>query len=400
MNKKTNRIEAKILENLYRLRLLSIDQLMQLIYCDKNEKPKGNQYVQRVLAEMVSKRLLVKIPNNYATIDSVTNYYLLTTKGLSLAKNILDEPQNIYKNGKIFLKRNAGKKEISVSTKKYAHQYFLNQFAISAKIMLDKNHREYKYYDEAHIFGLNHVRPDGMIVTADYMIFLEQDMGTETIRVINAKWERYRLQIKNMLKTERKIIIMMLCKTGKHVNRRISNIKRNMQARLADKIGDEIDVYIDTMDNMLITLQDIVTKTENADDDIVKIIEHVDGLNIIAKDKILSPAIRNKYDYFIEYDNQKIFCVLDFKNPSTADIHKIEEHNKYIDIPLLVVGKSDKEIIDNCIAFELTEINNVYYTTPARLNRNNFLKEIYKVFHFALTETTALYCYHGTLTDN
>lgn len=244
-------VTEKIIGLLYWYRVLTIGQLNKLIYTNKKTLPKTKRYLGNCLRKL-KKDNLVKEYEKSVGNDGVQTFYMLTTSAMTDIKRILQLSENIYKwmhhaRGAI-----AKEKELELKDELYSHQYYLNEFAVEVEKLFSNERvgNEYEYLDELHVPDMSYVNPDGIIYMPGNIVFIEQDMGTEPISVIDDKWTKYRKHLESHIKAGYKYSIYFICKNGQKEGQRIENVKNSAEKMLGDMLGEAINLHVDTKENM------------------------------------------------------------------------------------------------------------------------------------------------------
>ena len=238
------------------------------------------------------------------------------------------------------------------------------------------------------------------------------DMGTENINQLNEKWDNYRRFVNSneFVFKERKIVILFIVEGIKKINQRINLIKNTLNERFLDLIDKDIEIYVNTRDNLVRSLQEkIIPQTKGDFFKLNKLKQSLNknyNFNIASGEKVSKYFGGTSYLLYIrrEKEDEKFdeYIVEEFFDEPLSTINRIaylaykssffKEKFKR-SIPLIVVVDSEKSIFNNLKLFNLFNTENVYYTTNERLERKEKLNEaifnisnVGDIFHFEDSE--------------
>lgn len=396
------------LKSIYDFRCLSFDQIFEKHYKYSKHK-KGivsPDYFRKKMLKFKEANIIEEVQGT-----KTPTVYFLSSEGIKLIKEAFDFPNNIYDIEKRMHKRGYLKySELTIADRFIPHQYNLNQFVLDVSNIFKDT--PIKYSDEKHIKEFVGIRPDGILTMYDVDFFLEMDMGTENINQLNEKWDNYRRFVNSneFAFKERKIVILFIVEGIKKINQRINLIKNTLNERFLDLIDKDIEIYVNTRDNLVRSLQEkIIPQTKGDFFKLNKLKQSLNknhNFNIASGEKVSKYFGGTSYLLYIrrEKEDEKFdeYIVEEFFDEPLSTINRIaylaykssffKEKFKR-SIPLIVVVDSEKSIFNNLKLFNLFNTENVYYTTNERLERKEKLNEaifnisnVGDIFHFEDSE--------------
>jgi len=388
--------DFEALKSIYDFRCLSLDQIYDRHY-------KYSQLLKKEVTKEYLKKKIIKFKRNgiIEEVDmykKIPNVYFLTMKGIKLLKEYYDFPDNIYDiNKRIHRRGYLTYNELILAERQIPHQYNLNEFVLNILKEVDV---PTKYEGEKHIKEFVGIRPDGILTMYDIDFFLEMDMGTETTKQLNEKWDHYRSFVNSneFVMKERKIVILFIVDGIKRIGQRIDLIKDTINNGFIDLVNKDVEIYVNTKDELKrIVLEKIIPQTKNANVDINKLkslLSRKFGYNIASGSKVA--AFFGDTDYFLyirkESDAKRDFIVEEFFGEPLSTINRIAFWQKQNAIfrektgrmaKMIVVCDSEESIFKNLRSFDLFNTDNVVFTTISRLENNDNLP--YALFNITPT---------------
>lgn len=383
--------DFQALLSIYNYRCLSMNQLFNLHYRYSGKKEVSTEYLRKKLIKMKKDNLI----EESRTVGKKTpTVYFLTNDGIQAVKMYFNLSNNIYDAKKRIHERGYYTySEIKVSDRFIPHQYNLNDFALMATDFLKTKKVNYSYVDERHVSQTYGIRPDGILSTLGLDIFLEMDMGTESLAQLKEKWNHYRsyLGSQSYIDNGKKIIIFFICYNKGRINDRINIIKDSLNEHFIDCLK-EIEVYVGIPEKLMSVLRNIIVpfyttgKSEMYDELISDIKKHefkvASGIQMA---KYLDDTI---YTFYIKNEKGKDFLVQEFFGEPIGAMNRVVFHEKINDLfekkfnkslPLLLIGTNEDTIIDNVDLFVMSDIPNVYFSTLKRLETLPFNEALFKI---------------------
>lgn len=402
MEKYTQR-DFEALRSIYNFRCLSMSQLFELHYKKTGGKEVTTEYLRKKIIKLKQDNL---IEDSQALDKRIPTVYFLTGDGIKAVKTYFNFPNNIYDTEKRIHERGYFTyAEIKVANRFIAHQYNLNEFALSAINLIKDNGLTYSYFDERHVSNTYGIRPDGILSSLGLDLFLEMDMGTESIGQLKEKWNHYRSYVNSQSYADngKRVIVLFICNNKGRINDRINLIKNSIHEHFIDCLNDKIEIYIGIPEKLISVLRNlIIPYYTTATNDLLG--ELTKGLQShgykIASGKQISKYLNDvDYTYYIKHANtNREYLVQEFFGEPMSSMNRISFHdsiNTYFkskfnkDIALLLVSTSEDMILKNLDIFQLQESNKVYFTTIKRLETMPFNEAI-----FIVGPNHSLYCFH------
>ena len=263
LDKKLNTLtdrDYEALNNIYRYRCLSFDQIFELSYkySAKDNSINTQEYAKKKVKLFLELELIEEV-NVFN--KEVPNLFQLTRKSIERLKEYYMWPETIYDEKKrVQIRSYLTEGELNVKERFMAHQYNLNKFVLKLK---DYYKEEFSVYeDEKHIQSFFGIRPDGIFTLGNITYFLEMDMGTENAKQLREKWDHYRtfLNSNEFIFRERKIVILFIVEGVASIEKRISLIKDTINAHFIDCFSKDIDMYVNTPDKLIESIKERIDK--------------------------------------------------------------------------------------------------------------------------------------------
>lgn len=379
--------------SLYKYRCLSMEQIYELHY-----RFSGKNKQREVKPEYLRKKLIRMKKDNLIEETKVLGQktppvFFLTNDGIQAVKIYFDLGGNVYDSQKRLHERGYFTySEIKIADRFVPHQYNLNKFAINASNFLDSKNIPYTYTDERHVSQAYGIRPDGILSTLGMDIFLEMDMGTESIHQLREKWNHYRSYInsQNYFDNGKKVVVFFICYNSGRIKDRIKIIKNSINEHFIDCLKD-FEIYVGIPEKLMSVLKNILVpfystgKNEMYDELITGLKKH--DFKVASGTQMSKYLDNTNYTFYIRDSNNRDFLVQEFFGEPTSAMNRVAFHEKVNtlfynkfkkNIPLILIGTSEDAIIDNIELFITSDTPNVYYSTLKRLEQLPFNEALFR----------------------
>ena len=391
--------DVEALKSIYDYRCLSASQIYRLHYMKStrsDDEVVSDSYCKKKLNEFEELEILEKV-------EHISEFvYFLTTKGINLIRFCFDLPTNIYDFEKGVVERGYYRAfELKVSNKYINHQLSMNEFLVKFKLMEQDIY--WKYYDEKYISDFRNIRPDGLLRMLDVDFFLEMDMATESKKQLYDKWDNYRrfLDSQEFGYLERKVVVLFIIENTANPQARIDLIKHTLGARLMDKVDINFDIHIGTTEDILELLDYEIKKSKgrikSKEEEIVNELSN-NGFSVVLGEKLQGSFNNVEYDFYarkLDENNNIIkeggkfqeFIVDSYNFEPFSVLKKIaflNLSNVYFrekagrELSYLIVGESEEDLYRDLKIMDLLVVDNVYYTTIARLKEKKLPEAIFQ----------------------
>lgn len=377
--------DFEALKSIYDFRCLSLTQLFELHY--KSSKGKSQEYARKKFLQLKQDKLVEEYKSTNKNVPSV---FFLTNDGIKAVKNYFGFANNIYDADKKMLERGYFTyAEIKIANRFVPHQYFLNDFGLEAIKVINQHGLNYTYKDERHLSEFYGIRPDAILSFEGIDLFLEMDMGTETVKQLKKKWNHYRtfLNSPKFIESDKKVVILFICNNKGRINERIDLIKHSINENFIDCLKGNIELYVGVSEKLISVIKNILIPNElTGTNDFLKSVSNSLSKNFkIASGVQMSKYLNNvTYTYFIKNETQE-FLVQEFFGEPMTTMNRMAFHsqiNSFFrikfnkDIPLLVVSSTEDMILKNIDLFDV-EMRNIYFTTMKRLETMPFHEAVF-----------------------
>ena len=383
--------DFQTLLSIYNYRCLSMNQLFNLHYRHSKNKEVTPEYLRKKILKMKKDNLIEEVK---CVGKKTPTVFFLTNDGIQAVKIYFNLSSNIYDTRKRIHERGYYTcSEVRVADRFIPHQYNLNQFALTAGELLKYKDINYSYVDERHVSQTYGIRPDGILSTLGLDIFLEMDMGTESLQQLKEKWNHYRsyLNSQSYIDNGKKIVIFFICYNKGKVNDRIKVIKNSLNEHFIDCLK-EVEVYVGLPEKLMSVMKNILIpfyttgKNEMYDDLILGLKKH--SFKVASGIQMAKYLNNTNYTFYIKNDEGKDFLVQEFFGEPIGAMNRVAFHesinasferkfNKTL--PLLLIGTSEDIIINNIDLFIISDIPHVYFSTIKRLNELPFNEALFKI---------------------
>lgn len=401
MNKKLPLVASKLterdvaaLKSIYDLRCLTANQIYQLHYStNKNNTLVSDSYSKRKIKLFLDLNVIEQVcynTNKYA--------YFLTSLGVDLIRVVYNLPNNILDSQRKVVSRGYLRpSELKINTKLITHQLYLNQFYID---FLKLQFTSFKYEDAKHSKFLKDVSPDAFLVAGDIQFFIEMDLGTESKKLLNEKWQHYRAFLKSndFSFEERKIVVLFIIENVTNIEKRKDLVRYSIYEEILDLIDKDFDIYIGSKKEILTLLKNKFlfkesTLNEEFKNDTYSLLSLHDNLQIKPAHTLCNYIeSADNFTHFVRYKNTENnelvhFFVDDHYFSPTSTFYKIanfeQTSNLFYNIfttkiKLLLIVDSEQSIFDELSTLRIMDPN-VFFTTKERLQTLSFEEALFQL---------------------
>lgn len=397
--KRLDEKDIAILHSIYTLRCLTFNQIFALHFEDDDKYKKPERQCSRKLNDFISYEILEKNDEGRFEI------YQLTSLGVNLVRSTQKLPPNIFDIENRVVKRGYFRAyELKIQPRFVNHQIHLNQFLIDFIEMNKELGLKFRYYDEKFTSKYVNIRPDGIISTPEIDFFLEEDMSTESLKQLDEKFRNYWnfINSSEYKFKDKKIIMLFICDNTNIPQTRIDLVNLSISNNLLDKIDETFDIYVNTRENLLQIMRELLTRPNEYKDKMINVLEYR-GFRV-TKGELLRPLF-NDYHFdiyarlieeksgevlrkdgrlqefiFDGYNNRPFYTLSKIVYLSKANIAYKEKLGR--EILYIICLKNERELLD--LIHDLKVINglgmsNVYYTCLSRLRDLPFNEAIFYV---------------------
>lgn len=399
--KKLNKLDFLALRTVYEMRCLSVKQIWEHFY-KKHNINYEDFYNARIIPLSNLKVIDIKTSNSGVCV------VFLTTLGVEIVRNYFGLPSEIYDDG---LKKNVSgvqsAKTLDMNQRLIDHQITLNEYVLKFKHLSKRQYpnESFKYFDEKFTSRYSIIRPDGIITVGNLDLFLEMDMGTESKKQLDDKWNRYRRFLNNN-STEfsgRKIIVLFIVKCEK-IEARKNLVRSSAEEVFTSLLKDNFEIYIGSEQELLnavfkkilpiyysdYTFENLLMK---------KLLKEKHGFSAVRGNKLKVNLQGSSYGYYIRKLDKNRHIV---RQDNTIQEFLVDE---YIYSPLSVIGKiyfaertstqfnliykrkinylvvvSDiKTLYEHLKCLKMFSTPMVFFTTPERLKAMDFNEAIFRI---------------------
>jgi hypothetical protein len=394
---KWKKIHRAILENLYIFRCLTESQILELV-----EEP-YRKNMKNVVPPMMLREGLVEEYNSY---DKDEKVYYLSTKGVNKCRYLRLLPTEFMDINKEKTQRGYLRaSELKIHPNFLNHQIALNSFVIRLmkKIKSENPQLSWKFQNEKNATNYTNIRPDGIFSVGDIDFFLEMDMGTESEKQLQQKWENYRLFLSSneYMYSERDIIVLFIVHNIEKQKERIILIKKSIYESIIDMFDPKFDIVVGDDDQNVDTVLSFFSGPQGAsnvikNEDLIRNtfsknhnFEVYNGENAITHENFRHLLYIRRYtgENKNRYKGKELYFVDDYSNGSIYSIYKaiyIVRQNIFLkeqkkrEIPLIIIAKNEAQVKTEMLILKLTGIEvpkTVYFTTINRLSQNKHLND-------------------------
>lgn len=361
----------QITSYLYQFRTLSYDSIYKYIF---EREGLTVRYCEETLKKMVGEGLIEK--KGFYKNES---FYLIAKKGMDYLKEY-----GVIKIGSSEINESFDLlplSKIKINDRLLEHQASLARF-----VLRWSETKEFKYYDEKYISKvLPGARPDGLVVTDDYMYFLEMDMNTEGKRALNDKWTHYAefLNSKEYYEMNKpvKVLFILGGKATKRTGRK-SLLKKDISGMLYPYINKKFNFVFGTEDELFSILKEenkniarhkfdeygYDMKTGNFDPQFFggEDFDFYGVTKAVAQKK--QPNRHSLYEFvFDDYTNDNEYTFLKVQRAATFLSVFLNKTKR--DINYVILVNKEEDAVRLCKEAEYFS-NQIYFITVSRFNRS------------------------------
>lgn len=406
--KQLEKTDIRLLYRLYQYRCLTIRQSFRELYQETYDDLRA--FEEDRLELLITLGVVDKVEFN------LENHALFLTKvGVDIVREAVQIEREIFDKDTKKVKRGyytAG--ELRISPRLINHQVHLNQFVLEFKqLALDYGHK-CNYYDEKFVSQYFTIRPDGLLQIYDTDFFVEMDMATENKSQLIDKWSHYRdfFRSQEYNEREKKIVVLFVTENTKNLKSRKDLVRYTASQSLIDVFGENFDMHIGSKDELLkLLFEQLIPDMVQANDNKAKILRLLQQYHefSIAPGERLKPLLHDTtYEFYVRRLNEdggirslfgriQEFLVDDYTTQPLSVLHKLTYHKRNAHsfklkmdrtIPYIVVGSSEYELFEDLKVSDITQLENIFFTTIERLEKKNFHEALFQmdeqgnIYHF------------------
>lgn len=247
-------VDFQILNYLYNLRCATLTQIVSLINAKRPTKSAFSpNYLRNRFIVLVKKSVIFK-----DSLKNKDNIFQITALGIECLREHNDVPNEIKFNDR-FSRGYFTCNELKLSPPSYMHQLSLNDFIVSsalARLPLEPNTLfRVLFY---HIF-----KPDGILSAQNTDIFLEMDMCTESKKVLQQKWERYKHYLSHYKQSKFNTLFFIINNTSirkTNLDTRIAFARNTMFEEMITHFDGYTDAYVGSSEQLIPALKNTFEK--------------------------------------------------------------------------------------------------------------------------------------------
>lgn len=397
--KQLERADIQLLYRLYQYRCLTIRQSFRELYQETYDDL--GAFEEDRLELLITLGVVDKVEFN------LENHALFLTKiGVDIVREAVQIEREIFDEDTKKVKRGyytAG--ELRISPRLINHQVHLNQFVLEFKALAQDYGYNCNYYDEKFVSQYFTIRPDGLIQIFDTDFFVEMDMATENKSQLIDKWSHYRdfFRSQEYQEKEKKIVVLFVTENTKNLQSRKDLVRYTASQSLIDVFGDNFDMHIGSKAELLkLLFEQLIPDMVQENDNKAKILRLLQQYHdfSIAPGERLKPLLHNTiYEFYIRRLNEdggirslfgrvQEFLVDDYTTQPLSVLHKLTYHKRNANsfrlkmgrtIPYIVVGSSEFELYKDLKVSDISQLENVFFTTIERLEKKNFHEALFQM---------------------
>lgn len=398
---KLNRLDLLMLRTVYEMRCLSAKQAWQYFY-KRHNITFDVFYNARVIPLSNLKVLEIK------TSNSGVLTLFLTGEGIEIVRSYFRLPSEIYDKG---LRKTVSNKQtaatLDLNPRLIDHQVNLNEFVLKFK-QLAKNlypNERFNYYDEKFTSRYSIVRPDGLLSIGNLDLFLEMDMGTESKKQLDDKWNKYRRFLNNneFELSERKLIVLFIVNCDK-IESRKNLIRSSAEEVFTSLLKDNFEIYIgketELLNAVFKKILPIYFSNYKFESILMKnLFKEKHGFSVVRGNKLKINLQGSSYGYYVRrldenrqiisksgvaqeflvdeyiYSPMSVIGKIYFAERTSAQFNLVYKRK----INYLVVVSDEQTLFEHLKCLNLFHANNVFFTTPKRLGERPFHEALFKL---------------------
>lgn len=397
--KQLEHVDIQMLYRLYLFRCLTIRQVFRELYQSQHESLL--EFEEKRLEPLIELGVIEKVEFNLEN-----QALFLTTIGVNIIREAVQLPTEIFNPDTKTFKRGyyrAG--ELKMNHRLVNHQVHLNQFVLEFMAKAKDLQYKWNYYDEKHVSQYFTIRPDGLIQIYDTDYFVEMDMGTESRAQLLEKWHHYRdfFRSQEYQEKEKKIVVLFITENVKKTQLRKDSVRYTASEALIDVFGEEFDMHIGSKSEILeLLFEQLIPDMIQGDDTKSKMLRMFQQYHEfrVAPGERLKPLLHDtSYEYYMRSLNEdgsirslfgrvQEFLVDDYTTQPLSVLHKLTYHKRNSNsfrlkmgrgIPYIIVGRSEWEIFHDLHVANISELENVFFTTIERLEKKPFHQALFQM---------------------
>lgn len=390
--------DQTIITSIYEYRCLTKKQIKEVLFLEYEEEY-SDEYIDKRIQYLLKNEVLKEIEYKAGFV------YFLNMLGIKLyiqieqiATDILDLDKQKTKKGYTTASK------LQINPVYINHQVHTNQFIIDfKKSVKDINYRIMNEQEFAIKYGIG-MRPDGVIQIGNLDLFIETDMGTESSKQLNEKWDNYRMFLNSPTFTfnERNVLVLFLTTGIKptQIQSRINLVKKTIYDSCLDKLDINFDIVVGTFEEIInYCVEIVIPSIQNGNIQFKKVQNSLNKFNITSNygemaKKYLMGDTYLSYSRMIGEDNKvielnnkkQIYLVEDYTYSQMSVIKNIYNFRRNSDffkkntkntLTLIVIVQDMKKLYNELKLFNLFDVENVVFTTYDRLNNIDFLNTLF-----------------------
>lgn len=296
--------EKKVLEKLYYLRTLNVEQAYS--FCANPEEISSiNEFVSKSITRLTKTNCIEVIPFNY-------NFILfLTPDGVNVVRILLNLPTSVVhpQNGSVSRGYHRAS-ELKMKDRLINHQLHLNQFLLQFESFYRKYELtdNYHYFDEKHLSSYREIRPDALLQFDNFDLLLEMDMGTESKKQLEAKWEHYRKYLTKQSYTNpnhRPMIVFFICEGTTRLIERKDLVAKTSHDVLGYLFSERFEIFTGNSASLLkLFFEQLLPYLKNKNDSVHHariLLQEYHGFDIYMVNEIIPEELTGNYSLFLRH---------------------------------------------------------------------------------------------------
>ncbi len=377
---------------IYRHRCLDENLAYRFFYSKQNIR---RQYTTQRIAALETFKYIEEID-----YDKEYPALFLTTNGLQAVKWLAekyDKEAELCKGRYEWLQS----RDLKMSRVSLNHQMHLNKFALEFE-QYAKENTEYTYYDGKFMPpASNFMMPDAMIDLPDCYLFLEMDMNTETSQSLIKKWESYRVFLNDPAEfySEKPIVMLFIMENVSRLDMRRNTIMKSIVTYIIDRVDGRFECYVGSSEELHSRIKSHIlgwsTPERAIEDASCRALQNNFGFSISTPSFLkgldtsfdlyirrLTPEkkieVFNKrpqeflVDIWLDHRSSVVRTILNYRKLSSQITQVTKRQMAY-----LIIVPSETWIYKKLKQMDVSQPDNIYFTTPSRLSACNWEEAIF-----------------------
>lgn len=402
--------DLDLLHRLYLYRCLTYRQAQTFIYNTPDE-PEAD-FFKRVIQKLLRLKVVEKmeyLPDEYVLF--------LTTDGVDIVRHTKEIPLEIFNPDTKIVKRGYYRaSELRIQPRLVNHQVHLNQFVLEFERIARERGIKWKYYDEKYVSQYLSIRPDGLIQLLDTDFFVEMDLGSESQKQLNEKWNHYQdfLRSSEFRDNERNIMILFIVENVKDPSQRADLVRYTAVNTIGNFFSDRFDMVIGSKAEILSLLFDTLIPNQSQTNErklkMLNSLKERHGFQIDFARPLKQALGDGDYEFYIRkvheeskrivVENGRLqeYVLDDYTARPLSIIHRIQFHTKNASmfqlqfkrrIAYIVVAPNEAILYRDLRIADSPVVEQVFFTTPERLEKLPFHEALFQfdieggIYHFA-----------------